>query len=663
MIINRRTILGGLTATGLMPVMAHARTRPSVADYARLPPHENVNLSPDGKKIAYTSRHGTDQVVVVHDLGTDTRHRTAVDKAKLRTVKWIGNDHLLLLTEIRYHHHALGRGMNDYMLGIILDPYSGKVTQLLSGNPREDVLNSGRNPTPIRLRVNFPFVSPPFHSFTHDGKPYITGTAVSDRYLFSAFTPDSADYFVMDATHYNAQWLIDTDGTLLMRAEYSDVDKAWILSRYAPNKKKGFDHPTFYAEGYWTEILRQKTNIDVPYIEGMGRNGDSAVIWLDNQLHEISLSGDLTPLRPVSGYNVELEFHPQTRRLAGYTHKPLWPEYVYFDPELAALQQKIKDIFGAYRVMVVSRADDPSKLLLYGEAIDDSGTYYLADLRSGDIEEYARPYGHINDDKVCPQEVITYQASDGLSIEAIVTYPVGVAPRQLPFIVLPHGGPQAHDSLQFDYMAQCFAAHGYGVLQPNYRGSTGYGLDFVNAGHGEWGRRMQTDLSDGVTYLTSEGIADAARVSIVGASYGGYAALAGVALQQGIYNCAVSISGVSDLHRINDWEIRESRSRKARRVLYWQRFMGDRQYWDERSPYRQAHRIEVPVLLIHGEDDEVVPIDQSLMMAAALKQNKKEHTFLRLKGEDHYMTFGHTRLEMLTATLRFLQKHNPVTVA
>lgn len=660
MIINRRTVLGGLTVAGLLPVsMPSHAVRPSVEDYARLPSLENASLSPNGRKIAYTSRQGADQIAVVHDLDTDTLHRTAVDKAKLRSVRWIGNDHLLLLTEIRYHHHVLGRGLNDYMLGIILDPYSGNVTQLLSGAPREDVLNSGRNPVRTRLRVDFPFVAPPFHSFIHDGKPYITGTAFSDRYLFSAFTPDSADYFVMDATFYNSQWLIDTDGTLLMRAEYSDLDKAWLLSRYAPDKKKGFSDPTFYAHGYWTEILRRKIQIDVPYLEGLGRNGDSAVLWLDDQLYEISLSGEITPLEPVTGHNVSLEFHPETQRLAGFSHKPLWPEYVYFDPELAALQQKIKDIFGAYRVMTVSRANDPSKVLLYGEAIDDSGTYYLADLRTGDIEEYARPYGHVDDNKVCPQEVISYQTSDNFTIEAIVTYPVGAARQNLPLVVLPHGGPQAHDSLRFDYMAQCFAANGYCVLQPNYRGSTGYGRDFVEAGYGEWGRRMQTDLSDGVSYLTSKGLVDAARVSIVGASYGGYAALAGVAVQSGIYNCAVSIAGVSDLHKINDWEIRESRSRKSQRVLYWQRFMGDRKYWNERSPYRLAHKVDVPVLLIHGEDDEVVPIEQSLIMAEALQKLGKPHMLVRLKGEDHYMTFHKTRLDMLYSTLTFLQKHNP----
>ncbi|MEO0644525.1 MAG: prolyl oligopeptidase family serine peptidase, partial [Pseudomonadota bacterium] len=141
----------------------------------------------------------------------------------------------------------------------------------------------------------------------------------------------------------------------------------------------------------------------------------------------------------------------------------------------------------------------------------------------------------------------SYEAQDGLEIRGILTLPPGREATDLPVIILPHGGPTAHDVERFDWWAQAFASRGYAILQPNFRGSTGRGVAFVEAGDGEWGKKMQTDKSDGLMALAERGIVDPSRACIVGASYGGYAALAGVTLQQGIYRCAVSVNGVTEL--------------------------------------------------------------------------------------------------------------------
>lgn len=201
----------------------------------------------------------------------------------------------------------------------------------------------------------------------------------------------------------------------------------------------------------------------------------------------------------------------------------------------------------------------------------------------------------------------------------------------------------------------------YAVLQPNFRGSTGYGQAFVNAGVGEWGQKMQTDLSDGVRYLAQQGIIDPARVAIAGASYGGYAALAGAALDTGIYRCAVSISGLSDVKSWMKWELEEQNGRKsAYSVRYWKAFLGDPKRWDAISPARNIDRISIPVLLIHGTDDDVVPIQQSELMRDAMTRAGKSVQFISLPDEDHWLSREPTRIKALEALVSFIETHNPI---
>jgi len=225
--------------------------------------------------------------------------------------------------------------------------------------------------------------------------------------------------------------------------------------------------------------------------------------------------------------------------------------------------------------------------------------------------------------------------------------------------VLPHGGPAVADTLQFDWWAQALASQGYAVLQPNYRGSA-LSLRFIEAGFGQWGRKMQTDLSDGVRYLAKQGVIDLARVCIVGGSYGGYAALAGVTLDPGVYRCAVAVAGISDLRRFRKWTIENHLSWSQR---YWDRFMGTADQNDpalvEISPIEHVSAVTVPVLLIHGRDDTVVPFEQSDMMLSALKRAGKSVQLVTMKHEDHWLSRSETRLQMLQASVEFLKANNP----
>lgn len=201
------------------------------------------------------------------------------------------------------------------------------------------------------------------------------------------------------------------------------------------------------------------------------------------------------------------------------------------------------------------------------------------------------------------------------------------------------------------------------VFQPNFRGSAGFGADHVLAGRGKWGLEMQDDVSDGVLALVKMGYADAERVCIMGASYGGYSALAGGAFSPELYRCVISVAGVSDLPKM----LKDTKNKYGRRHWvnsYWKDVVGDskaeRAKLKKISPVNSAAAFRAPVLLLHGDDDTVVPISQSVRMAKALKKAGKSVEMVTLKDEDHRLSTSGSRLQMLSAIDKFLQLHNPV---
>jgi dipeptidyl aminopeptidase/acylaminoacyl peptidase len=270
-------------------------------------------------------------------------------------------------------------------------------------------------------------------------------------------------------------------------------------------------------------------------------------------------------------------------------------------------------------------------------------------------------YEGIKPDDLADVAVAAYPAKDGMKINAFLTLPIGREPKNLPLIVLPHGGPAARDDAGYDWWAQALASRGYAVLQPQFRGSGGFDWSLEAAGFGEYGRKMQSDLSDGVRALAGKGYIDPKRVCIVGASYGGYAALAGVTIEQGVYRCAVAVAGVADMRKmVGDGLVAANRNSTVR---YWDRFVGAKNptdpVYDQISPVRHAAQASAPILLIHGRDDTVVPFEESVRMEAALKSANKPVEFVILANEDHWLSREETREQMLKATVTFLEKNNP----
>jgi dipeptidyl aminopeptidase/acylaminoacyl peptidase len=630
------------SAAMLGPVQVATAAAVPLETYGRLPSLENVALSPDGSKIAFVRTKDTTRILAVAQVSPGKLIAGGpIGEIKLRDLQWADNDHLLITTSRTGMPWGLvGQDQEWFMLSVF-DLRTRKLK--LYPSPERDVetLNVVAGRVMVRHVGN-------------DTVLFIPGLYVQDhtlRALFKVNLTTGAQRLVRQGSDATLGWLVDNEGEVVAEANYFERDQRWQMR--------------IRNDGHWFEAESTRVPIDVPHILGFGPKGDSILVssveksrrvWELLSLQDGKLG---SPIEGADDLDEPLE-DPATHRMIGGLSIEDQTEYVFFD---AALQRRWKSVMHAFpneRVELVSSSSDMKQFVVLVDSPANGYRYMLVNMNT----LKADPLGDVYDGLETTLETrrITYEAADGLKIPAYLTLPAGRPATKLPLVVLPHGGPAARDTIDFDWWAQALAAQGYAVLKPNYRGSTTT-LTFKEAGYGEWGRKMQTDLSDGVRYLAKEGIIDPARVCIVGGSYGGYAALAGVTIDHGVYRCAVSVAGVSDLKRMLAWEREGEGGGKHIGSRFWDRYMavtgpGDPAL-DAISPIKHIDQVDVPVLLIHGKDDTVVPYEQSEVMLKALTKANKKVELVTMKKEDHWLSRGETRLLMLQSSIAFLKANNP----
>jgi dienelactone hydrolase len=332
---------------------------------------------------------------------------------------------------------------------------------------------------------------------------------------------------------------------------------------------------------------------------------------------------------------------------------------VWLDPMIKLYQELLETQWKGKDVEIVSMNRKRDRFIVWAGEPEYPGTYYFFDASSNRLRALSHVNEQLDEAHLARTTYTRYAARDGVEIPAYLTLPKGRVAKNLPLVILPHGGPYGvRDSLGYDSEVQFLANRGYAVLQPNYRGSTGYGEKFEELGDGQWGRAMQNDLDDGMDWLVKQGIVDAKRVCLYGSSYGGYAALWGATRNPERYRCAASFAGVSDLRR--NLKYQEGSMRRGDRGDWHAQVQGDDKFHLESvSPLQQVASLKVPVLLGHGADDKVVLPKQSSLYEAALKRSGKTYEYYTYPREGHgFAEPGHYQdwLERLDA---FLTKYNP----
>lgn len=631
-------MLGRLCGAALASVVlcaTAARADPPPLDaYGKLPAIEHIALSPSGDRLAAIATAGDARSIIVRDASGKVLIASPVGNAKIRHIRWAGENLVLITTTTTEH-------LGTDFLESRADLADVLVIDVDAKKPHW-VLPKGAYPTAILGQYGVRQI---------DGKWYG---------FYSAFeTPNSpAKLFKVDLStgiglsisisgeDFSTDWLIGPDGQIAAKDEYDSQSGEWRLKAHG------------------RIVMSMKTPLHSVSVLGLGRDPDSALISMPTDkgdvYEEVALdSGKVTDLGDAEAS--EGPMHDSKGLLIGFLMRDD-PGARLFDPKLQARYNGMRKAFKGYHVEMLSSTDDFGHLIAETDGGDDSGNFWSIDISTGKADDIGQAYPKVTDKDVGPTSMVSYKAADGLALEGVLTLPPGREAKGLPLVVMPHGGPVVFgDRPSFDWWAQAFASRGYAVFQPNFRGTDGYGQAFREAANGEWGGKMQTDISDGMAALVAKGVVDPKRACIVGGSYGGYAALAGVTLQHGLYRCAVALAPVSDLGAFVRWESSEHGSGEITR--WWRHLMGVKSTSDpvlrSLSPALLADKADAPILLIHGDTDTTVPIQQSQEMERNLRAAGKPVELVVLKGDDHYLSLEATRLQMLEASVGFVMKNNP----
>ena len=371
-------------------------------------------------------------------------------------------------------------------------------------------------------------------------------------------------------------------------------------------------------------------------------------------LYRIKLDGSMTTELVGSHPKVDIDNVIRSangQRVIGYTYAVDKRTAEYFDPEYEALVSSLARAIPSLPIIDVDSASaDGSKVLIFAGADNDPGRYFVFDKKAKNLAEILLVRPELENHKLASVKPVSVKATDGTIIPAYLTTPPGKDAKKLPAVVLPHGGPSSRDEWGFDWLAQYLAARGYAVLQPNYRGSAGFGDAWLmENGFKSW-KTSVGDVTSSARWLVSEGIADPNRLAVVGWSYGGYAALQSAATEPNLFRAVVAVAPVTDLSMLKH----EADDYATSQVVA--KFIGAGPHITEGSPLKHASAIHVPVLLVHGDLDQNVGVQESVRMEAALRAAGTPVEFLHYKALDHQLDDSAARKEMLTKMGQLLER-------
>lgn len=590
------------------------------------PVKTNPQISPDGQKLAYLAPVNNVLNIWVGPIGSDDYHPMTQDTDRgIRFYFWAAdNKHLLYIQDV-------GGNENWRLYAINLET---KETRDLT--PFEEVqvriINRDKHfPNELLLGLNKenPQVHDVYHLDLHTG-----------ALTMVAKNPGTISDWVTD-TQFKVRGAVaatpDSGSELLIRDR---EDAEWrTLVTWGPDDALDSGPLGFTKDGEHL-YLRDSRNANA------------------TRLVKLNIAtGELTVLAEDTQYDVgAVLFHPDTYEVQAVAFNKDRVEWTVLDASIAIDFDRIRDIHqGDFSIR---NRDDADHTWVIAFTVDDGPIpFYVYHRKEQRVDFLFDNQPELSNYTLAHMEPITFSARDGLTIHGYLTLPVGADKKHLPLVLNVHGGPWARNTWGYDPEAQWLANRGYACLQVNYRGSTGYGKDFLNAGDREWGRNMQNDLTDAVAWAIAQGIADPERVAIYGGSYGGYAALAGATFTPDLYRCAVDIVGPSSLITL------------IKTIPpYWSTFLStfhkrvgnpdtEEAFLRSRSPLFSVDQIKIPLLIAQGANDPRVKQAESEQIVAAMKKNHITHEYLLFPDEGHGFAKPENRLKFYATAEKFLAQH------
>lgn len=620
----------------------------TVNPFAPLPAIGHPNISPDGRWLSSECRAGDGAAICINDLATGEISQIIPmpERAWMVDSYFVSDDHLYISIGF-IDTLTLNSGLEDvtFVRSMAIRPSTGASTRLLTSQTwttnNTNIVSIDRD-DPDSVLIGL---------LSLDRSEVGTGSRMRSRERFR-----------------NELYRVN-----LNTGEGRIVDRSEAFDRVLDADGEDVATVLYDPESYRFEIRRGDIRGELIY-SGTYQNDYPSVIGLmgaDSLLtyfpggenrgyRELAMStGEILPI-PVEGLDlITGAIFDHDARLVGFWGENDGMVRQYFTD--TAFRQDVSALSNALgaQILIESFSADRDRLVVSTTAPSVPDSYYLYERSAGALSPIDDAYPHLFGVALPQRQSFVYQASDGLEIEAILTLPEGWSPEAgaLPMVVLPHGGPAARDTLSFDWWAQAYAAEGYAVLQPNFRGSVGYGLSFREAGYGEFGGRMVQDLLDGAEALKAAGVARQAPYCVAGGSYGGYAALMAGIMAPLDVACVVAFAPVTHPSGM----LREERNMGSFiSYNFWEQYMGDILYDADAanaiSVVRRADELTMPTLVLHGAEDGVVPIEESLALSRAIGRGSDHFTFVTLEGESHFLVRQSSRQILLDRSIELMNQ-------
>jgi dipeptidyl aminopeptidase/acylaminoacyl peptidase len=636
-------------AAGVAPADAGDIAPPPAEAFGALPANTDVTLSPDGRRVAWVDHTELKPRVEMFDIDARKPLRILAlpPQLKLRQLAWNDGETLLVSFSATAETRVSSQVSREFFVTIAYDASGGEGRFLPSASGKERGALAAARSGLVRTRVSKP------HTVIMESFDACKGVGC----LIEVDTATGAFTLIRAGNEHSGVWVVDRNGTPLAREDWDWKKRAYRVYALHGNDVR--------------EILR-KDDSEQPTLLGATLD-DSALVLLaaNGRPHQAAwaLPLDGSPARLLADdpdADITNVTYDSDGAVAGVYVSGSKTRMHWLDPRAQQRQEVLQRAFPGREITVSGWSTDGKRVLTKVELPSSPPVYYLVDFTTHHADIAAEEYPGLADVKLGELREITYKARDGTPIPAYLTLPPGKRAGPQPLVVLPHGGPNARDYPTFNWLVQFLATRGYAVLQPQFRGSTGFGEAFERAGYRQWGGLMQDDVTDGVRAMIDQGIADPSHVGIVGASYGGYAALAGAAFTPKLYACAVSINGVSDLRAMLQDQVLMFGSAYGVGYRYisagesnWKERVGSETdpALATRSPVNSVAAITIPVLIAYGSGDGVVANEQSIRMAKAMSKAGKAVTLVKLPDEDHWLSQADTRTQLLKELESFLKQH------
>ena len=626
---NLRNILAvGLLMAGTY-FTACAQTQIPLENFFKNPEKIDYQVSPDGTYFSFMAPYENRLNLFVQKIGSDTTIRiTSETERDITASMWAGNNRILFIKDT-------GGDENYQLYGVNIDGSDLK-SYTNFPNVRTTIID------PLRKIDSLVIIG------MNKRNPQ-----VFDPYRLNLNT---GELTLLAENPGNIQgWMTDHDGKLRVANAIVDGVNNQILYRETEDQPFQPVLTTNFKETVSFAVFTPDNKM-VYALTNIGRD-KTALVLMDPKTCE-----EKEVLYMNDKYDIsDLNYSEKKNRLtvvACEGHKDMIRHY--FDKEEEEIRKKLEAQLPGYNVGVTSMSKDENIRMIYAGNDRTYGTYYLYNVKENKLTKVADIAPWIKEEEMCAMNPITYTSRDGLTIEGYLTLPKGYTmenAKNLPVVVNPHGGPWARDSWGYNPEVQFLASRGYAVLQMNFRASTGYGRKFTELGYKQWGQTMQNDITDGVKWLIKEGIADPKRVAIYGASYGGYATLAGVTFTPDLYACAVDYVGVSNLLSFMNTI-----------PPYWKPLLDmmhemigdpetDKEMMEKYSPVFHVDQIKAPLFIAQGANDPRVNKAESDQMVEALKKRGVEVEYMVKENEGHGFSNEENKFDFYRAMEKFLDKY------